>query len=103
MPSPLQSPAIEGCVPFPFNTTFRFGESGSSEGMFRVADLPPSVIGVKVTIIVQLPPAGIVGERLVQGFVPPALTPNIALSIPVIPIGLVMIRFDPPVFDMVKV
>ena len=58
--------------------------------------------GVKVAVIVQLPPGVMVGVRVAHGLDPPVATLNIPASPPVMPIELIM-RFAVPVFEIVTV
>ena len=58
-------------VPLPVREAVISGESGSFEITVRVAVFDPVDDGLKATVSVLLPPCGIIGVVLPQGFGPP--------------------------------
>ena len=86
-------------IPVPVNPIPKVGVLGSLETILKVVDFVPVEIGEKVAVIVQLPPAVMVGVKL--GHVP-ATTLNIPESPPVNPMELTT-RSAVPVLEMVKI
>ena len=90
-------PAI---VPVPLNA-ISVGVLGALDVMDRFVLFPPVDAGVKVDVIVQLPPGVMVGVRLAHGLGPPVATLNMPASPPDMLIALIT-RFAVPVFEIVN-
>src|SRR4030065_19406 len=88
-------------APVPLKAT-NVGVLGAFDVTDRPVLLPPADAGVKVAVIVQLPPGVMVGVRVAHGLDPPVAALNMPASPPVILIELIT-RFAVPVFEIINV